>query len=330
MQIPAFQAAGLEIVAVAGRNAEKTALIAKEHNIALATTNWQELLDLDCELISVTTPPMLHKEQAIAVLEAGKHLLCEKPLALNLQEAQEMLAVANKRPEQLALVDHELRFTPVRLKAKELLQAGAIGRILALSARVATDLRIDAAKPWNWWSAAEQGGGILGAIGSHVLDGIRWLLGDIHVRGATFGKTHALRQDEEGKPREVTAEDIVSATFSVGDAVGTMLVHGASLDEPIDMLKIRGDEGTLVIDRSSKLYLGKGRGPLKEYVTQLPGIVPNRFRSNPYAAGTVLLGQALADALEHSSADPLEQAASLRDGMAVQELMDEIRRLANT
>lgn len=337
VQIPAFRAGGLEVVGLAGRDLDKTKRIAQELEVPFATHTWREILDLDCDLVSIVTPPALHKEQATAVLRAGKHLLCEKPVALNAEEAAEMLEVSTQHPNQLALVDHELRFVPARRKAKELLSAGAIGRLLTVTARVSSDLRTDPSAPWTWWSDAEQGGGILGAVGSHMLDGIRWLLGDmgnteIRIRGATLGRVYPTRRDAEGHEREVTADDIASFTFSVGsggnEAVGTGLVHGAALDEATDLLTLRGTEGTLVLDRSLKLYIGKGKGPLKEFVTHLPGIVPNRFRSSPYAAGTVLLAQALADALETGDHVPLRHAATLSDAFEVQRLIDEVRRLA--
>jgi predicted dehydrogenase len=332
VQIPAFAAAGLEVVGIAGRSREKMQRVASEHGIPFVTTDWHELLERECDLVSVTSPPALHFEQAIAVLASGKHLLCEKPLALNHAQAQAMLAEAQKHPEQLALVDHELRFTPARRKAKELLDARAIGRILVVTARVTSNMRMDPATPWNWWSDVNEGGGILGAIGSHVFDGIRWLLeehtGPIVPHGAALGVVHPERTTIDGDRRRVSADDIASVSFRMGDAVGTAIIHGAALDEPVDLLTIRGTEGTLVIDKSLRLYVNKDQGPLKEYVTHLPGIVPNRFRSSPYASGTVLLAQALADALERDAPQALRVAATLQDGVRVQALLDDIRRLA--
>ncbi|CAN5469487.1 Gfo/Idh/MocA family oxidoreductase [soil metagenome] len=335
VQIPAFLAAGLDVVGVAGRDKSKTARIAEAYGVPVATTDWRELLTLDCELVSVTSPPWLHAEQALAVLAAGKHLLCEKPLALTAAEAERMTQAARARPDLLALVDHELRFVPARVKAKELIDAGLLGRVLTVTARVASDMRIDPDMPYSWWSDAGRGGGILGAIGSHVLDGIRWLLaescGKITVAGGALGVVYSERKDKSGKPRQVTADEIISASFTMGEAVGTLLIHGAALTETVDTLFIRGTEGTLVIDTSLKLYVSKGKRPLKEYVSPLPGTVPYRFRSSPFAAGTVLLGRALAEA---PAEDPwreglaLRRAATLEDGLAVQRLIDEIRAFA--
>jgi predicted dehydrogenase len=335
VQIPAFKEAGLSVVGIAGRDADKAARIAREHGVAFVTADWRDLLSLDCDLISITSPPMLHHDQALAVLEAGKHLLCEKPLAVTLAEAKAMADAAEAHPDRLALVDHELRFVTARLKARELLRSGFIGRVLTVSARVATDMRVDPESPYSWWSDKARGGGILGAIGSHVLDGVRWLLeeqyGGIKMSGGATGQVYPERKDAAGTMQRVTADDIVSANFYIGDVVGSMFVHGAALTEAVDLLFIRGDKGTLVIDSSLKLYVSKGTSPLKEYVTQLPGSVPNRFRSNAFAAGTVLLGQALAEALEAGPFHPglaIREAATLQDGLVVQRLMEDIRRFA--
>lgn len=369
VQIPAFQAGGLEVVGVSGRRQSRAQEVADAHEVAVATDDWRDLLTLECDLISITSPPALHLEQTRAALQAGKHVLCEKPLVLNSQEATEMAQLAEKYSDKLTLVDHELRFVPARLKAKELLEQHIIGRVLTVNVRIARDMRLDPDRPWSWWSDASQGGGILGAIGSHAIDGLLWLFANVAegdtieantteadtmgadtieadtveagttlaeaftIRGATLGQVHPTRRDRDGTERPVTADDIVSATFSMGSAVGTMLIHGAASDEAIDLLTIRGTEGTLVLDNSLKLYLGKGRTALKEYVTMLPGSVPNRFRANPFAAGTVLLAEAFADAFDDSttpiSQHPrLQHAATLQEGAQVQYHLDHIRALA--
>ncbi|MEM7735336.1 MAG: Gfo/Idh/MocA family oxidoreductase [Deinococcota bacterium] len=344
VQIPAFQAGGLSVAGIYGRTRSKAETVAETHGVPFVADTWQDLLDLDCDLISVTSPPALHVEQASAVLAAGKHLLCEKPLTLTTAEAAVMRKLQQDYPDQLTLVDHELRFVPVRLKAKELLEQGVLGRILTITIRIARDLRMDPTKPWNWWSDASQGGGIMGAIGSHAIDGLLWLFAGVQaddgtplanqltMRGATLGQVHPTRATATGEVKPVTADDIASVTFNMGSAIGTMLIHGAALDGPIDLLTIRGTEGTLVLDNSLKLYWGKTDGPLKEYVTPLPDNVPNRFRSSPFAAGTVLLGEALAEASKDTSTPltshpRLANAATLADSANVQAHLDTIYKL---
>lgn len=328
VQIPALQRAGLTVGAIAGRRRERAEEVAAQHGIDYASDDWHDLLERDLDLIVVSATPALHAEISVAALDAGMHVLCEKPAALDAAEAQRMVDAAAAHPDRLALIDHELRFTPVRSKARELLRQGAIGRLLTVTARVASGTRVDPEVPWNWWSDAKQGGGVLGALGSHVLDGVRWLTDEEpEVRGATLGRAHPRRTDAEGVEREVTSEDIASLTFRVGSAVGTMLVHQVAHDEPVDLVTLRGTRGTLVIDRSLRLFFGKEGAGLKEYRAPLPKAVPNRFRSSGYAAGTVLFAQALARYLA-GEPEALEPAATMRDGLAVQRLLDEAKRLA--
>jgi len=326
--IPAFQAGGIDVVAVASRAPERARAVASRHGVEIATGAWRDLLHLELDLVAVASPPALHREQAVAVLEAGRHLLCEKPLALDAEEGKAVSEAARVAGGVRAFVDHELRFSPARRKARELIASGAIGRVLTVTARVADRQRVDPTRRWTWWSDASQGGGILSALGSHVLDGVRWLLGsEIDLHGATLGRVYPTRVDDDGVERAVTSDDIASLTFRAGDVVGTVLLHGAALDDAIDLFTVRGTEGSLVIDRSLKLYLGKRGGPFKEYLTQLPSIVPNRFRASGFAAGSVLFADALRRALAEGEHDALDEAATLDDGVAVQRLIDRARRL---
>ena len=143
VQIPAFQAAGLHVAMVASRDLARARDVAARHGVAHGIGDWREMLAADIDLVSITSPPLLHAQQAAAALAAGKHVLCEKPLAVDVPQAEAIVAAARDVPERLALVDHELRFVPVRRKAKELIDAGALGKILMVTARVATDGRVD-------------------------------------------------------------------------------------------------------------------------------------------------------------------------------------------
>ena len=190
--IPAFQAGGLEVVGVASRSAARARAVADRHGLGLATGSWQELLEADLDLVVVTSAPAFHREQAEAVLASGRHLVCEKPLALDAAESEAIRAAARSAGDRLALVDHELRFTPARRKARELIDSGGLGKVVTVTARIANDFRADPTKPWTWWSDVTQGGGILGALGSHVLDSVRWLLGaEVELHGATLGRRYA-------------------------------------------------------------------------------------------------------------------------------------------
>ncbi len=109
-------------------NAQRTTT---EFGIKHACKDYRELVALDdVSLVIVAAPPPLHHPATLAALDAGKHVLCEKPMAMNAREAREMTERAAARPHQLAIIDHELRFNPTRRRMKELIDEGFVARFI--------------------------------------------------------------------------------------------------------------------------------------------------------------------------------------------------------
>jgi len=178
VQVPAFRRAGMEVVALWGRSEDKARRVAAELSIPFATCDENALVaHQKVGLVSVVIPPHLHARQAIKALEAGKHVLAEKPTALNAREAGQMLEAARAHPGQLALIDHELRFLPSRRRMQSLIQEGYVGEVFAVEGVSRGVGLLNPRRSWNWWSEAEKGGGLVGAIGSHFVDALTWLIG---------------------------------------------------------------------------------------------------------------------------------------------------------
>src|SRR4051812_6644814 len=122
LSIPEF-----DVVAVCSRRPERAHLAAAHHGIKRAVADYRELVrDPDIDALVIATPPYLHHGMVIAALEAGKHLLCEKPMAKSLAESRDMQKIAD-RVGVAAMVNHEFRFVPARARAKELIDEGFIG-----------------------------------------------------------------------------------------------------------------------------------------------------------------------------------------------------------
>jgi predicted dehydrogenase len=209
VQLPSFAACvGADLVSVASGSIENARSTAEEFGVRHFTADWRESVARDdVDLVCITTPPRLHREMTLFALALGKHVLCEKPMAMNVAEAEEMTAAAAKAPV-LALIDHELRFQPGRLKAHELLRSGAIGTILHAKYHFRAPHRGDPNVAWNWWSDIEQGGGALGAINSHVIDSFQWLMGTTVASVFCQLQTHVKqRKDAAGEIRPVTTDD---------------------------------------------------------------------------------------------------------------------------
>src|SRR3989440_5614072 len=129
-QIPAFKAcAGAQIVAIASARREHAEEVAREFGIEHVESDWRALVERDdVDLVSIVTPVVTHCEMTLAALHRGKAVLCEKPMAMNADEARRMTERAQEAGV-LALIDHELRFLPGRLKMLELLHGGEIGKV---------------------------------------------------------------------------------------------------------------------------------------------------------------------------------------------------------
>lgn len=325
VQVPAFRAAGLEVTALAGSQAAKTERVAGELEVAFHSADWRALLARpDVTLVSIVTPPALHREMALAALEAGKHVLCEKPTAMNAAEAEAMLEAARQRPHQLALIDHELRFLPVVRRARELVAAGAIGTLRHAAVRFVNNGRADPTRPWNWWYDASQGGGALGAIGSHQVDLLRYLLDDEVAEAHGFVATAiAERPDKSGQPRAVSADDYAAASLRfAGGALANLLTSAvAGVSEP-NSLSIHGSQGTLNITSGRLFHNEPGKEPVD--LTPAHTVAIPQGIAGEFPEGTVYLGHALRAYLD-GDGEALALAATFADGLAVQRTLDAIR-----
>ena len=154
------------------------------------STNWRDVVnDPDIHIVDICTPNNVHAEIAIAAARAGKHILCEKPLSLTTEQAKEMYLTA-KENNVKTLVAFNFRSTPAVQLAKKYIQEGAIGDILDFRGTYLQDWSADPNSPLSWrFQKNICGSGALGDIGTHVVDMLRFLVGDfdsVHARTATY------------------------------------------------------------------------------------------------------------------------------------------------
>jgi predicted dehydrogenase len=323
IQVPAFRAAGLQISALAGQDGAKTARIAAELGVPFATDDWRRLIvRSDVEIVSIVAPPALHAEMAGLALAAGKHVLCEKPTALDAAEAEQMAAAAAAQPHLLALIDHELRFLPAIAEARRLISSGAVGEPRSAFAHGINNSRRDPSRPWSWWADRAQGGGLLGALGSHQVDTLRYLLSD-EVRHASglLQTSIAARPTDDGTLKPATSDDGFVATlqFTRG-TLATINSHAAAgINEPFTFM-IYGSDGALRC-AGGRLWLVRNE-QLQE--VPLPAVEYPAVLSTDFPRGTLHLGHALAAAV-NGDEDALAPAATFADGLANQRVLDAIR-----
>ncbi len=166
--------------AVAEANADLAATAAKRFGFERSTSDWRDIVeDPDIHVVDIATPNNLHAEVAIAAAKAGKHIICEKPLARTSEESKAMYD-AVKDAGIVHMVAFNYRRTPAVALAKKYIEEGAIGRILSFRGTYLQDWSADPNSPLSWrFQKSIAGSGTLGDIATHVIDMARYLAGEI-------------------------------------------------------------------------------------------------------------------------------------------------------
>ena len=333
--MPAFAACeGARIVSVASGSAENAEGAAAEFNAEHWAADWRETIaHPGVDLVCITTPPNLHREMALFALEQGKHVLAEKPMAMNIAEAEEMTAAAESAGV-LALIDHELRFQPGRQLAWRMLWDGAIGRIRHAKYNFRASYRGDPKVEWNWWSDAEQGGGALGAIASHAIDSLYWFLGTEISSVFCQLQTHVKQRPYEGGIREVTADDEATMIlrFAGGEltdgASGLVSVSMVEQPEYTNRIEIFGTEGAIRVDHRGELYFAKNGDTEWSLVeVDLAELLPGA--DTGFSRGFMAFAPKIVDAIREGERS-IEHAATFADGVKVQRVLDAARESNST
>jgi predicted dehydrogenase len=235
--VRALQAAGFHVHALVGRNPDRTRERAARFGIPhplVALTDALQLPGID--VASVATPPHTHRELVLEAVAAGRHVVCEKPFARNATEARQMEEAADAAGV-IHLLGTEFRFATGQALLTRTVRAGSIGEPKLATFMLDMPLLADpAAGLPEWWSDAGQGGGWLGAHGSHVIDQIRVTLGEFSGVSATLANV---------APRAMTAEDSYLVHFRLATGVeGVMASSAAAWGLPLMVARVVGSTGT--------------------------------------------------------------------------------------
>jgi predicted dehydrogenase len=332
-QIPGFQNCdGAKIVAITSAHREHAEAVAREFAIENVEDDWRALIARDdIDLVSIVTPVVTHCEMTLAALDAGKAVLCEKPMAMNASEAKLMTERA-QAAGVLALIDHELRFVPGRVKLRELLRQGEIGTVRHAKLTFRSDSRADVNRAWNWWSDIRQGGGALGAIGSHVIDAFHWVLGSEVSEIACRLATHVReRKDDEGRVRTVTTDDEANMLlrFSDGDlnegATGNASMSMVESGDSAHALEVFGSRGALKVDGIGSLWKARtGAGEWTSVECERGELAPG-MAEGIWSRGFTAFSKEIVEAMREGRTT-VESAATFADGYRTQVVLDAARR----
>jgi predicted dehydrogenase len=321
----------VQVVNVATAHKDTAQAAAREIGCDRWTDSYMELIqDPDVDLVTVATPNDSHEEIVVAAAAAGKHVLCEKPVARTVDEAKHMRDSV-ERAGVKAQVNFNFRYYPAVQHARKLIDEGLLGRPFSYRACFYRSSYIDPQKPMSWRLRREaSGGGALFDLGSHVLDAIYFLLGDFK---AVMGVAETMIEErptaagaqEKGA---VNVDDLTlmltrMANGPLGSIESSRLATGATNEMS---LEIYGDQGALRFNSEDPSWLhvcdvksprggfmkvgvgGRFADQLAPHWTMSPGFAPT------FAAGQFALLRAISE--------DLRPAPNLDDGLHVQAVME--------
>ncbi|GAA1519287.1 Gfo/Idh/MocA family oxidoreductase [Sphaerisporangium rubeum] len=339
---------------LSGRSAERTAAAAAQLGWAAVETDWKELIKReDVHIVDICTPGDSHAEIAIAALEAGKHVLCEKPLANTVEEAEAMVAVAERAAARgvRSMVAFNYRRVPAVALARQMVAEGRIGEIRHVRAQYLQDWITDPEFPLVWRLQKDKAGsGALGDIASHIVDTAQFITGQLitGVSGLTetFVKRRPLAEESAGLSAaggggatgEVTVDDaaLFTARMSGGAVASFEATRFATGRKNAMRIEVNGSLGSIAFDFESMNELwfydqnlqAEEAGFRRIYVTE---------SGHPYAGAWWPPGHGLGyeHTFTHEVKDFLEAvgngtdpAPSFADGLRVQRVLAAVERSA--
>jgi predicted dehydrogenase len=267
----------------------------------------------DVDLVSVHSPPFLHAPHVRAALAQGVNVLCDKPFAMDASEAVALCTEA-ERAEIVHLVNFEFRQSPGRRRLKEMVDDGAVGTVEHLQwTQFSAGSRVPL-RPYGWLFDRSLGGGWVGAWGSHAVDTIRWMLGDIESARADLRTTITERPDASGTLHTCDADDGFTASMTLASgatvAIDTTFVAAADV---AGRIVITGSEGVVESVGDARITLRRDGG--KEQI-DIPQPEGDRH-AGPMATWAAIVRDAV---MEGEQITP-----SFADGAACDRVLDQLR-----
>ncbi len=324
IHLPALRSAGFDVVALVGRDAAKTGRRAERFGVASACTSLAEALEVGVDAVSIATPPATHAPLAAEALEAGCHVLCEKPFTLDAPQAAALVDAA-ARARRVGMIGHEFRWSYAQSLVEWALREGRIGEPrLVVSVSFLSMLR-EITMP-DWWYDRDAGGGWLGASGSHRVDAVRQWFGEVESvsAGLTSLSDPSLGVDDGFAIRLRMRGGVEACVMQNASSVGPMFSAN----------RVMGTTGTLWTEGNAVRLAdeehpgGRRLEPPEDY--ELPDV--EKLAVGPLADMTrselppyICLATAFRRAIEGDPPLPGPRPATFADGLACMRVLEAAR-----
>lgn len=236
-----------KLVGVAEIDRARADKAVEQGGFEFGTDDWRELIARDdIHIIDICSPNSWHAEQLLAAIEAGKHIYCDKPLVVGEANMARVEAALHEY-RGIGQMAFQYRFFPATMRAKQLIEEGAIGNPVSFRATYLHSGSVDPKKPMGWKQLKSEGGGVLQDLGSHIVDVMNHLLGPID---SVLTQTHILypqRPNARGEMEDVEADDIMLMIARLQNgALGTIEASKIATGAEDELsFEIHGDQGAL-------------------------------------------------------------------------------------
>jgi predicted dehydrogenase len=314
-----------EVVILCGRNEERRRTMAARLGVPETTADYREVAARhDIDAVTITTPNVSHAEIAIAALEAGKHVFCEKPLAMDAREAETMLRTARERG-LIHQVAFTFRYTHGVAQLRQRLREGVIGQpfFIRMVGESWGDLRPEARVRWRH-QKSQAGAGILADMGSHYFDLVNWVVAPIAEVCGMLLTVDRRRPGADGQPTRVDSDDLAHVWFRTVDGLRGEFRSSRVTPSHGDggFMEVVGEEGSLMSSLTrgdgDSLRLMRPNGSTEEI------LLPEESRSGrPYALGRMM--RSFVDSIRRGRSNPAEDPC-FEAGVAALRAQDAVLR----
>jgi len=313
---PAFR-----VVGMASGHAESAKRVAAEQGIPYATDDWKKMLEeVEADLVAIATPVDLHYPMARAALERKRHVLCEKPFALNVAQAKELDSLARSQGV-VNVVNHEFRHQPARATLTRWIEEGKLGRLehVTMSTRFPGWAR-DPSRRLTWLTEKDRGGGMLGALGSHDIDSLILWGGPIR---RVFCRLRHLASTAPGVTpahQAITAEDCYSLLLEYRSGATAVIDAFGGAHVRQERIEAFGSDGSLAVLDGERIGRPTASGGLDKIE------IPKELRLEPTPAAPLIAPFRVKVAMIRDAIrDGKGASPTFADGVEVQRVLDSAR-----
>ena len=318
--IRAFLANGCRVIGLCQRDEAAVRRVAAQYGIDGVFTRWQDLVErARPDILVIATPPRLHRDIALAAFAAGAHVLCEKPLAMNRDEAREMVDAA-ARHRRVAMTCFNWRFTVAMQEMHRRMTGGFVGRVFHVSGRWLAGFAADEKAPVTWRMDREQAGhGAMGDMGVHLVDLVRWNVGEIASVCARMGVAYPDRSADDHCSLVARLTSGALVTCDISRVARGTSEHGLQVFGSRGALAYRLQRGTPRWFKG-ELHAAEGSAMLAPVATAEPPDPGGTEDPMEVMGNTVMapLAAQLLEAIRTGAAPP----SSFEDGLRAQAVLD--------